>query len=182
MRWLKCLMWASFVQSACLGRFISIFYVDIGLTESHIGILFGLQRLIFFVATPIWGLFADKTKNRYLAFQISIIGSGLTSLLLIVPYYLLKIQNNISLLFISMLIVFAIFNLFSNVICSLQDALILLNIEDRKQYGEIRKYGAISWGITHIIIGILLDWIMDIEWTVILSTALTAHPALTRTV
>ena len=174
MFWLKCVYWFCFVRWSSPGRFLSVLFVHIGLSDSQIGILYALQKSTNFIATPIWSMIADKIKNRYIIYQITIIGSSFGILLLGVPYFVLKLQNSDT-MFICMIIACFIYFVFNQSTGSLQDSLVLLHIEDKMQYGSIRMYGAIGWGITHILIGLLLDFVIGIQWTLVISTV-TAIP------
>eukprot|EP01084_Bolivina_argentea_P154622 269494_1 len=174
MLWLKLLMWAAFFRAACTGRFMSIFFVDLGLTDSHIGILFGLKYLVWFLSTVFWSYLADKTKKRYLIYQIVIMTSGILSFGMILPHYYFDIKQNKNVLFILMLSSCGIFWCFSLCIFALQDALIILRIDNKKIYGTIRQHGAIAWGIMHITIGVLLDFVFNnIKWMIIMCSTLT---------
>eukprot|EP01083_Nonionella_stella_P125161 378457_1 len=50
-----------------------------------------------------------------------------------------------------------------------------LGKDDKIQYGNIRKHGAICWGIMHIVVGILLDFVIHVRWLPVLS-AITTIP------
>merc|ERR1712008_398575 len=51
--------------------------------------------------------------------------------------------------------------------------LIMLRLENKKSYGNVRMHGAISWGMAHIFIGLALDFLFDIEWMFVMYALLT---------
>lgn len=116
---------------------MSILFVSMGLSESEIGILFGLQTLGDFIATPLWSCLADRLQNRYLVYQITLIGSGITVLLLAVPYY--DFERPIG-VFLTMTVACSIFYLFARAATPITDSLILLRLDNKRKH-SVPKLG-----------------------------------------
>ena len=169
------------------GRFIAIFYINQGLSDSQIGAIISLAYIVQFIATPLWAAIADCTHSRYLVTQLMNISSGILVLLLLLPYYWLHIdesRNNKhnkdnNLLFVLLMICNFIYQICQTSYLTMVDTLTLVILnEDSKVYGKQRTFGAISWGIAHCIVGLIVDFsfkIANLLYVYCLTTLIEAY-------
>lgn len=132
---------------AALSPFLVIYYQELGLEGTQIGVLAGLPALISLVSSPIWGAFADHTKKKKLTLLMAIGGATLFALAIskLATFWLL----------IPMV---ALYAFFSSPIFPLIDSSVMADLGGQKQkYGQYRMWGAIGWGISAPIIGWLIE-------------------------
>lgn len=132
---------------AALSPFLVVYYQELGLKGTQIGILAGLPALISLVGSPAWGAFADRTKKKKLTLLMSIGGAILFALAIsrFATFWLL----------IPMV---ALYAFFSSPIFPLIDSSVMADLGGQKQkYGQYRMWGAIGWGISAPIIGWLIE-------------------------
>ena len=140
--------------SSINSRFNSIFFIEVGLSTAEIGIILAIYSIFAIFAGPFWTLLADKMNNAALILAVCSTGATISFL-----SYSLATQ------FFHFLIVRSAFSMFFPPISSLMDAIGFNTFESNsislaaKQaaYGKERLWGAVSWAITHILIGFLMD-------------------------
>jgi len=149
----KSLTWAGplyflfYAAAAALSPFLVIFYKDMGLKGSQIGLLIGLPALISTVSGPVWGLFTDRTRKQKLTLLITFAGailfalaiSAFKSFLLLIPVVLL-------------------FAFFSSPISPLIDSTVMAELGGQKEkYGQYRMWATVGWGIIAPVTGWLIE-------------------------
>ena len=113
--------------------------------------LWGVQRGLDTVTTPLWAFLADKTKRARFIVQASLVAGVLPFLALAVP---VSGSNKV----LSRAIGFWIFALCGSPQAALRDALAIAACAgDSDLWGRARVYGAIGWGLMHLLMGPLLD-------------------------
>eukprot|EP01084_Bolivina_argentea_P026170 48609_1 len=156
--WLRATFFFMGSKDAFIIRFLPLIFVAQNLSDSQIGIILSSSYFSVCCVVPLISAIADLKSNRFLLLMIAYIATALVSLLFLLPYYWFNITNN-EFIFYWSLIIMICFNIPSNFIMPFLDALCLLVISDnKKQYGKIRTYTAISWGLFHCIIGALLEY------------------------
>lgn len=151
-RWLYFML---FVYFACGGRFMSLYYLAEGLNETEVGAVFAVGGVAAQVISTLVGLLADRLTTRSPAARhwccaaCVIVGAlAFTAQAVHVPH----VSR-----FAVMLTCRVVTNGCSSSAMILADAITLDGLHDRQLFGQERLYGAISWAIMHIIMGLLLD-------------------------
>jgi MFS family permease len=140
--------------SSINSRFNSLLFLELGLNTSEIGIILAIYSIFAILAGPVWTLLADKLENPPLILLICSVGATISFL-----------SYSFARVFSHFLLVRCIFSIFFPPIASLMDAIGLnafTNENDdisvkQAAYGRERLWGAISWALTHIMLGILMD-------------------------
>ncbi len=143
----KAFYFCFYAAGAALIPFLGLYYASIGLTGRTIGLLAGLPPLITLVAAPLWGGLADAT-NRHKQLLLAAIGG--------VIVVALSISMVTQLLWLLPLV--AVYAFFSAPIVPLVDNTVLAMLGPlRNQYGKQRIWGAIGWGVSAAIMGIVIQ-------------------------
>ena len=136
-----------FSALAALTPYLVIYYDLLHFSGSQIGILSALFPLMALVSSPLFGGIADATKKHHTVMLIAILGS------IFFAFALSKTGT-----FVGLLVAVALFSFFySPIMPLLDDSTINLLGERRDRYGKIRIWGAVGWGITAPLIGVLID-------------------------
>lgn len=136
-----------FAAMAALMPFLALYYRQIGLSESEIGLLAGIPPLLGLVAAPLWGGLSDATQQHQRLVSITVIGAAsavaLLSQVTTLPW----------------LIGAVVFYAFCNApIIPLVDHAVLLLLGERKaDYGKQRLWGAVGWGVSGTVFGALIE-------------------------
>jgi len=143
----KALYFFLFAAMGIFVPFLNVYYKDIGLSGTQIGLINTLGPLIAIFTVPMWGLLSDRLGKLRLFLGVVILGAigsvlGLGS----VTAYL------------AILGLVGIFNLFSSAIMPLVDSynLTLLG-EHRERYGEQRLWGTFGFLASTIFAGSTLE-------------------------
>ena len=136
-----------FGAAASLFPFLVILYEQLDLTGSQIGFLIGMSPLISWLSAPLWGAVADSTRQHRLLLMLAIAGA-------IVVVVTLSITTQ----FLALILVIALFAFFTAPIVPIVDSSVLAFLGSQKdQYGKLRLWGAIGWGLMAPLVGWLSD-------------------------
>jgi PPP family 3-phenylpropionic acid transporter len=127
--------------------FLNLYFVRVGLSGTQIGIITSVFPVVLIFAAPFWGILSDLTRRHqrilYLCLASTIpflIGIGFSRTVL--PLVLLMIG----------------YALFFAPVMPLIDNLALRTLgEETHGYGRLRVWGAIGWGVSPPLVGILID-------------------------
>ena len=145
--WARPLYFIYYAAAAALSPFLVVYYQDLGLKGTQIGLLAGMPALISLASGPVWGIFTDRTRKKKLTLLITFTGAILLAL---------AISNFRSFLFLIPLVM--LFAFFSSPIPPLIDSTVMAELGGQKQkYGQYRMWGAVGWGIIAPIIGWLIE-------------------------
>ncbi len=137
-----------FAAMAGFMPFLTLYYNQLGLSATEIGLLVGISPVVTFIAAPLWGGLADATRRHKPMLLATIVLATL-----VVGVFL--IGTNLYQL-IPVVVALA---LFSAPIMPLIDNTVLAMLGDhRERYGRIRLWGALGWGAVGTIGGLLVDW------------------------
>ncbi len=132
---------------SALTPYLPLYYEQINLTGKQIGMLAGISPLVGLVAGPLWGALADITR-RYKALLLIAIS------LMIAVIWLVTTTTNFGYL----ILIVTLFALLSNPIIPIVDATTLQMLKGRAdQYGKVRLWGAVGWGLCSPIAGALAE-------------------------
>ena len=132
---------------ASLSPFLVLRYERLGLSGDQIGMLAGLSPLVTLAGASLWGSVADATQQHQRLLRLAIGGVMVVALVLsmVTQFWLL-------------LPVVALLAFFGTPIMPLMDHSVLELLGDRKdQYGKLRVWGAIGWGVAGPIMGRLVE-------------------------
>lgn len=136
-----------YAAAATLLPFLVIYYQDLGLKGTQIGFLAGLPPLLSLVSAPVWGIVSDLTRRRKLSLLIAIGGAIVLALALPAVKAFLWLIPAVML-----------FSFFSSPIMPLVDSTTMSLLGGQKEeYGRIRLWGAVGWGVAAPVIGWLIE-------------------------
>lgn len=133
--------------------YLSLHYLDIGLTGREIGLLFGVAPFMTLIAAPLWGAVADILRQHKRIMAITISGVCLT-------YLGIFLARDLRLL-LPMAVLTTLFSAPS--IALLDHTTLSLLGERRTLYGRQRVWGAVGWGTFGTLVGYLTQW-MGLSW------------------
>ncbi len=147
MRYARAFYFLFFGAAACLIPFIALYYQSLGLSGREIGFLTGIVPLITMFGATLWGMLADATGRHRLLFLISLAGVWLTVFLMTIATTLIAL--------VPIVILYALF--FAPIV-PLTDNSVMTALGDRgREYGRIRVWGSYGWGLSGIIIGLVME-------------------------
>jgi PPP family 3-phenylpropionic acid transporter len=132
---------------AALIPYLVIYYQELGLSGSQIGLLTGIPTLMSLLSTPVWGGLADATNKKRLLLGIAILVSmtmvGVLSL---------------TTTFLWMVLVVSLYAFNSAPIIPMMDSTVMEMLGEHKdQYGKLRLWGAVGWGLSAPLVGWLIQ-------------------------
>ena len=136
-----------FGAAAALIPFLVILYEQLGLTGSQIGFLIGISPLISWLSAPLWGAAADSTRQHKPLLMLAIAGT-----------IIVVIGLSFSTQFLALTLVIALLSFFLAPIVPIVDNSVLTFLGPQKdQYGKLRVWGAIGWGLMAPLVGWLSE-------------------------
>ena len=143
MKWASRFYFLYYAAAAALVPFLVIFYQDLGLTGTQIGLLVGILPLTNLLGAPLWGAISDATQRHKVSLLIAICGAIVLALAL-----------SVSKTFALLIPVVILFAFFSSPIVPLVDNTTIDQLGGQKErYGRIRLWGAVGWGAAAPIVG-----------------------------
>jgi MFS transporter, PPP family, 3-phenylpropionic acid transporter len=143
----KAFYFVYYAAMASLSPFLVLRYERLGLSGDQIGMLAGLSPLMTLAGASLWGSVADATQQHRRLLKLAVGGVMVLALMLsiVTQFWLL-------------LPVVALLAVFGTPIMPLMDHSVLELLGDRKdQYGKLRVWGAIGWGVAGPIMGRLVE-------------------------
>jgi PPP family 3-phenylpropionic acid transporter len=139
---------------AALVPYLVIYYQELGLSGSQIGLLAGIPTLMSMLSTPVWGGLADATNKKHLLLSIAILVSmTMVSVL------------SLTTVFLWMVLVVTLYAFHSAPIIPMMDSTVMeLLGEHKDQYGKLRLWGAVGWGLSAPLIG-WLNQHYGLQWS-----------------
>jgi len=135
-----------YISMSVYAPFLAAYYVQQGVTSTHIGILLAIGPVITILIQPKWAKISDLTGKRKTVLALAVLGACLSILL----YYL---GNG----FLGFFIVTLIFSCFSTALLPLCDSIIVpLSEKYNFNYAHIRMGGTIGYSITVFIAGTII--------------------------
>lgn len=126
--------------------YLPVYYDSLGHGGQIIGLLGAVKPATTFMVAPVWGLLADQLQNPFLILQ-------LTFLVSLVGQLLLACRDDARFI-MAMVFVTALFNA---PVKSLLDSMVLDHIPDKTQYGRLRLWGQMGFGLGSSLVGVLLS-------------------------
>lgn len=143
----KAVYFAYYAANASLLPFLAIYYQSLGFAGRQIGLLVSISPFVMLLSTPIWGALSDLTQKHKVSLFIAIGGAiSMAGLLSQFRQYVLMVG------------IVLLFAFFSAPIIPLIDNSVMALLENRRDlYGRQRMWGAVGWGLSAPLIGILVD-------------------------
>ena len=139
--------------AASLFPFLVIYYESLGLSGYQIGFLAGIMPLIAFFSAPLWGGLADASQNHKRLLLLAIFTS------IVITFALSNASAFLWLIPLVVLLAFFIAPIMPIVDNSVMDLL----ADHKDQYGKLRLWGAIGWGVSAPVVGWLIER-SDLSW------------------
>ena len=138
-----------FTYYASLGSllpYLPVYYHSLGHGGQIIGMLGAIKPFITFLVAPLWGVISDETGSPftvlYFTFVVSLVGQLAVSW-----------RHDPSWI-MTMIFITAFFNA---PVKSLIDSMVMSNLKDGKQYGKLRLWGQLGFGVGSSAVGVLLS-------------------------
>lgn len=145
--WLPSFYFLFYGAGASLSPFLSVYLKDTGVPPAEIGVLLSVPPLMLLVGGPVWSGYADARHRHRLMMIVAILGSILFSVTV------WRLRG----LFL-LLPAVAAYSFFNAPISPLADSSTLALLGDRREeYGKIRVWGSVAWGIVGPAVGFLID-------------------------
>ncbi len=128
---------------AALAPFLALYYQQLGFSGSQIGILLGVSPLITLVASPFWTGYADANQRH----KPVLLGTLLSIVLLAFVFPLVR-SFPVALVLVTLMAFMG-----APVVSLVDSATLSMLGERRNEYGRIRLWGSVGWGLTAPIVG-----------------------------
>lgn len=125
--------------------YLPVYYHSLGHGGLIIGMLGAVKPLTTFVVAPFWGILSDGTGNRYPILYFAFLVSVFAQLLVAFRHDVVYL--------VAMVFITAFFNA---PVKSLIDSMVMDNLPDKRQYGRLRLWGQLGFGIGSSGVGMLL--------------------------
>jgi len=147
------LLWPSafyllaFAAYAAVFPFLALYYQSLGFSGGQVGLLLGIPPLVGLIASPLWTSLADSTRRHRTVLVITILTStaGWAALPWIRPFAAI------------FAVTLAIAVLGAPVMALADTATLSMLGGERDQYGRIRVWGTIGWGLSAPLVGEVLE-------------------------
>jgi MFS family permease len=126
--------------------YLPVYYHSLGHGGQIIGMLGAIKPFTTFLVAPGWGIVSDRTGNPFLILYFTFLVSLIAQLLVAVrhdPKYIM-----------AMVFITALFNA---PVKSLMDSMVMETLNDRSQYGRLRLWGQLGFGLGSSGVGVLLS-------------------------
>jgi PPP family 3-phenylpropionic acid transporter len=142
-----------FAGFAALAPFLVLYYEQIGLSGSQIGLLTAIPPFVTLFASSVWGALGDATRQHGRIMWITLAGVG------IFGFLISKFNTFTSLL--PIIILYAIF--IAPIVPLLDNSILELLGKESTNYGKFRLWGAVGWGVAAPLIGLVVER-YSLEW------------------
>ena len=132
---------------ACLAPFMTLYYLERGMSGAQIGVLAGLVPLVSWFSAPFWGGIADALQRHRAVLVLNLAGFTGSAVILMLADT-----------FPELLFAVITYAFFVGPIVPLVDNAVMAILGDRKSnYGRVRLWGSVGWGVSSLFIGSLID-------------------------
>lgn len=128
----------TFMATACITSYISLYYSDIGLNNTQIGIINAVMAAVAIFSQPLFGTISDKSERKNVILKIVILLSALTT-------WLIPLAKHE---FLAILAATAIFSFFHSTVNPLSDT-IAINLANSGgfMFSRVRMFGSLGFAI-----------------------------------
>jgi len=148
MNLIRILFVAFYGSLGSLMPYLPVYYHSLGHGGAAIGLLGAVKPLTTFLVAPLWGIISDRTQNPAFILQFTFVSSLILQLLFCARD---EVRFLVTLGFLA-----AVFNA---PVKSLIDSMVMDNLseDDRGQYGKLRLWGQLGFGLGSGCVGWLLS-------------------------
>jgi MFS transporter, PPP family, 3-phenylpropionic acid transporter len=141
--------------------FLSLFLNDKGLTAAQIGVVIAAMALARMLLNPVWGHLADTTIGRRSALLIGTTGGAVAAIALLLAQA-----------YVAVVAVGFVFAAFSTTTGPNIDVLALEHLGDERMtdYGRIRGWESLSYAVSCLVLGAVLEQ-TGVSWTMTIYAA-----------
>jgi len=132
--------------------FLPLFLTHSNMDSLQIGFLMSVGPFAGIFAQAIWGTLADRNHRRKEYLLVALTFTAVIS-------FSLSLGKSFS----SFAILLLLYALTNSPITALSDALVLNTLEDRKDYGKIRRWGSLGFALTAALGGLVFSY-LDLAW------------------
>ena len=136
-----------FAAAACLLPYLGLYLRRIGLPGDQIGLLLGIKPMVMVTGAAIWSAFADRTGRHRTVLVTACYLSAALGLVLVFPSHVVTIG--------AILFLFAF--IYAPIIPAADNAVMTGIATNGGDYGRVRLFGAIGWGVASIVIGFIVE-------------------------
>lgn len=137
------LYWWFFAGMAAFGPFLSIYYKQIGLSDSQIGLLSAVIPLATAILAPVMGMLADRWNAHRLILRLALIGSAVVVTLMIRAS---SFEH-----FLPLIILLAL--VFAPITSLIDSFAVTISQRTRTAFGRMRVNGSIAFMIMAFVLG-----------------------------
>ena len=153
---------AYYVTNSVYQGYLSLYYNSLGFTSGQMGLIFALVALVSIFAQPFWGTRGDRVKSRNALLRFLAAASLLCML-----------SFTLSRHYIPLLLLACLYSCFYTSIQPLGDSIILESLQKHDQpFGPIRLAAGLSFGVSSMLFGQLLNAPGRERWSVYLTAGL----------
>jgi len=142
-----------YAAAASLSPFLVLYYQSLGLGGHQIGVLASIPSIVMIFSIPLWTGYADAHHRHRTLFTLATLGA-------IASVFAIKALNGFGWLILAV-VVYAGF--FSSIMPFMDGAVMSMLGGQKSQYGKIRLWGAVGWGIAAPLMGVLTEH-YGIQW------------------
>jgi len=132
--------------------FLPLFLTHLTMNSVQIGVLMSVGPFAGIFAQAVWGTLADRYHRRK---EYLLVALTLTAVI----SFALSFGKN----FTALAVLLLFYALTNSPITALSDALVLNTLEDRKDYGKIRRWGSLGFAVTAALGGLVFSY-LDLAW------------------
>ncbi|NHN33025.1 MFS transporter [Paenibacillus agricola] len=133
-----------YMSIGTFSSYIGIYFTEVGLGNSEIGILTSIGAVVGLFAQPLWGILGDRAKTKNSILMICTFFASVTVWL--IPWA--------GTLFVPLLLGMALFSLFQIAINPLSDAITLeLSSKGIVRFSSVRTFGSVGYAIVSVAAG-----------------------------
>jgi len=129
--------------------YLPVYFHSLGHAGTAIGILGAVKPLTTFLVAPLWGIMSDRSGNHVATLQFTFVTSLIFQLLVGVNS---NLKYLIMIVFVTALLNAPVKSLIDSIVMSK-----LTSDEDRHQFGRMRLWGQIGFGVGSSLVGSLLS-------------------------
>lgn len=132
---------------AALSPYLALYYQSLNMGGEQIGILRAIPSILTMLVAPVWAGVADATHSHKRLLVLAVAGT----LAAAVGMYLSRS-------FWTLVPIVVLYALFSAPTMSLVDSSVMSMLQgERARYGRLRLWGAVGWGLSGPLVGVLVD-------------------------
>ncbi|MCL4303329.1 MAG: MFS transporter [Anaerolineae bacterium] len=143
-----------YAAAASLLPFLVLYYEHLGLSGGQIGVLTAILPLVTLFAASFWGGLADATQQHRPLILLALSG------VILLAWVILHLTTFLSLVWV--IIAFAFF--VAPIVPFLDNSTLAYLGEHKNQYGRLRLWGAVGWGMAAPVVGWLVEQ-SDLNWS-----------------